>query len=168
RDEVVGLPRIVAGIAGDRDGRVRPRELVQQRIGQDRESRRLRIGGLDGHANAVLAQSDELAVRVDDALGGTGHNRELETRSAARPHGVLGDRLGEVRREPSRPLERGARLARRRYDAGPDGRRWLRSALLPIAARTDEESDRTDEIAKGTNLVEDVLRPHDRELALER
>src|SRR5207237_8704899 len=64
--------------------------------------------------------------------------------------------------------ERGARLARRRYDAGPDGRRWLRSALLPIAARTDEESDRTDEIAKGTNLVEDVLRHHDRELALER
>jgi hypothetical protein len=88
RDEVVGLPRVVAGIAGDRDGRARPRELIEQGIGQgevcachrdllrlDRVVRRTRIVALDGHKNAALPECSELTLRADEALGSIRRDR---------------------------------------------------------------------------------------------
>ncbi len=111
-------------------GRVRPGELVEQRIGQggacacsrDRlrlahavrdglEGRRRKlIVALNAHASAALAESGESTLRADEALGSIRRDRHL----------------------------------------------------------ADEEADRADEITEGTNLIEDALGHHDRELALER
>ena len=186
RDEVLGLPRVIAVITGDRDGRARPGELVEQRIGQGRvyacdrdllwlghavrggmEGRSRRpIVAPDGHKSAVLPEPSELALRADEALGGCRRYRQLELRPRARPPRVLADRLGGIRREPARPLESAGRLARGGHYAQPDGRR-LRYARLGSAAGADEESGGVDEIAVRPHLIEDALRYHDREIRLQ-
>src|SRR4030095_7295744 len=79
-----------------------------------------------------------------------------------------GDRLGGVRRQPARSVESAARLARGGHDAYPDALWRLRSARLGLAARADEETGGTDEIAVRTHLIEDVLWHRDREFAFER
>jgi hypothetical protein len=100
-DEVVGLPRIVAGIAGDRDGRARPRELVEQRIaqrvvGSPRHAVGRRRGLVDvpnAQPDAPLPETGEAAMRVSDALDGVARNGQFDARSPSGPQRVGGDRL---------------------------------------------------------------------------
>src|SRR5204863_429114 len=99
---------------------------------------------------------------------GARRDRHFELRPVARPHGILGDRLGRVRSEPARPLEAAARLARGGHDACPHPQRRLRCSPLGRAARADEEAGGLDEVAVGAHLIEDALGHHDPELRLER
>src|SRR5438093_4411236 len=122
----------------------------------------------DGYLNAALAEPSELSLPPGDALRGARPDRHLEPRPTARPHRVLGDRLGGVRREPARPLESAARLACGGHDAHPEASRPFRSARLRLAARADEEVGSRDEIAVRTHLIEDAFPYHDREPAFER
>src|SRR5437867_11947900 len=115
----------------------------------------------DGHLNAALAKPSELVLYAREALRGGCRDRQLEPRPAARPDRVLGDRLGGVRREPTRPLEGAARLARGRPDACPAALGRLRSARLRLAARADEERGGIDEFAVRTPLTAGSFRHHD-------
>src|SRR5512138_1322335 len=63
---------------------------------------------------------------------------------------------------------RAARLTCSRHDARPFALQRLGRARLRVAARADEQADGKDEVTEGTNVIEDMFRHDDRELALER